>query len=387
MSGRTTYPVAVWVVWVVLLPWALLVLGVVLVAMTELGNLPFDNANLWWLGGAVPLAGLCFLYGLARKRRALARFTSARLAPLLTATANPTRQAARAGLVVLAALMLVTAILGPRWGIYMDKQKVRGVDIVVAVDVSRSMLTADVEPNRLARAKLDIRHQLIDRSVFRRANRLGLIAFAGSTSLKVPLTTDHMAFRTQLEALNVGSAPRGGTAIAQAITKAGDLFVRSPKEATKVILLFTDGEDHEGGPVEAAGAAYADHGIKVFTIGVGDAGRAVGGQVPADQAESGKPLLYEGQIVFSKLDVAGLEEIAGAAGGRYAPLRNLHALVNAISSMWKAELTTEERQRHRPRYQIFVAVALALMGFEMLLTERRPTSADAMQRLWQQERT
>jgi len=383
MNRRANYPLGTWVLLVIGVPVALMVIGIALAAATFIGDLPYDNADLWWIGGVVPLAGLMALYGVTRRRRALLRFTSASLAPLLTAGLSPTKQAIRAGLMVLALLLLVVGILGPRWGIYLEKQKVRGVDIVVAVDVSRSMLARDLAPNRLERAKQVIRQQLIERAVFRQANRLALIAFAGSTSLKVPLTTDHLAFRRQLEGLDPASAPRGGTAISTAIRRASDLFAQSTEEATKIILLFTDGEDHEGDAVAAAREAYDESGIKVFTIGVGDLSRTVGAEVPSTD-ESGKPLLYDGQIVFSKLDVAGLQEIAAAVGGRYAPLEDFHALVQAIAGMWKAELSVEERQRHRPRYQWFIAGALLLLMIESITTDRRSVAADAPRRLWQE---
>ena len=283
------------------------------------------------------------------------------------------------------AVMLVAAILGLRWGIYLEKQKVYGVDIVVALDVSRSMLASDVKPNRLARAKQEIREQLTERAVFRGGHRLGLMAFAGTTSLRLPLTTDHPSFRSKLKDLRVGIVPRGGTAIGRAIREAADLFAKSPEQATKIILLFTDGEDHEGGADLAAKEAYEEHGIRIFTIGVGDVALSAGAQVPADESGGAKALLHDGQIVFSKLDVQALRRIAEASRGRYAALEDLHLLVDAIANMRKTELTTEERMRHRPRYQWFLAAALLLLGFETIIGERRSSIQDVPRRAWQQE--
>ncbi len=224
MNPRPLYPLTTHASWALALPLALIVLGVVLVAMTDAGELLFDNPHLWWLGGGVPVAGLLVLYGVVRRRRALERFASVELAPLLALRISPLRQALRAGLIVIAILMIAAAVIGPRWGIYLEKQKVHGVDIVVALDVSRSMLAQDVAPNRLERAKREIRQQLVERAPFQHTNRLALLAFAGSTSLRLPLTTDHISFRSKLQALGVGSAPLGGTAIAEAIRAAGDLF-------------------------------------------------------------------------------------------------------------------------------------------------------------------
>ena len=286
---------------------------------------------------------------------------------------------------VLAVVMLVAAILGPRWGIYMEKRSVYGVDIVVAVDVSRSMLAQDIEPSRLERVRREIRQQLTERRVFQGAHRLALLAFAGSTSLSVPLTTDHLAFRSKLTDLSIHSAPRGGTVITRAIRAAGDLFAKSPEEATKIILLFTDGEDHEGNPVEAAAEAYANHGIRLFTIGAGDAGGTFGAEVPASDTGDGTHVLYDGQIVFSKLDVAGLRQIAEAGHGEYAPVQDLHLLVDAIAKMRRAELSTEERQRHKPRYQWFLAMALLLLGLETMLSDHSKHDEGLPRRAWQVE--
>ncbi len=413
MTRRSLYPMSIWIAWVILLPLALIALGFALFATTDADTLLFDNARLWWLGGLGPVAGLVVIFGVTRRRRALERFCGtdrssgtdfpvghtdpAPLAPLLAARVSPSRQAIRAAMIVVATLMVATAVIGPRWGIYLEKQKVYGVDIVVALDVSRSMLARDVDPNRLERAKREIRQQLTERAVFQHANRLALLAFAGSTSLRLPLTTDHLAFRSKLETIRVGSAPRGGTAIAEAIRAATDLFARSPEEATKIILLFTDGEDHTGGPVEAAKVAFEVHGIRTFAIGVGDPARTVGVQVPiavddknvrpTRQSIDGrsKPLLHDGQIVFSKLDVAGLLQIADAGEGEFAPLPDLNRLVDALAGMRKTRLTADERIRHKPRYQWFLAIALAMLGLETMINERRSSITDVPQRIWQQE--
>ena len=116
----------------------------------------------------------------------------------------------------------------------------------------------------------------------------------------------------------------------------------------------------QGGPIEEARVAFKDQGIRIFTIGVGDAARTVGVEVPTSEGER-KQLLHDGQIVFSRLDVDGLRNIAEAGGGDYAPLVQLYQVVNRIAGMRRAELSAEERMRHRPRYQWFVALALLIL--------------------------
>jgi len=381
---RPVYPLLPWLICAVIVPLGLVAAGAVLTTVIDVHTLLFDHPDLWWLGGVVPSAGILVLVARYGKARALARFASPALAPLLTQRISPLKQAFRAGLLVLALTFLVAAIIGPRWGIYLTQEKVRGVDVVVALDVSRSMLATDVAPNRLEAAKRQIRRQLTERTVFKRANRFGLIAFAGSTSLRMPLTTDTLAFRTKLEALDPSDVPRGGTAVANAIRRGVDLFAKSPEEATRVLMIVTDGEDHEGDPVAEAQLAWEEHHIRVYTLGVGDPSLSVGARVPKS-AESGKPLLHDGQIVFSKLDVDTLRQVASVGHGQYVPMHHLHELVNAIAGMHQTELSTEDRIRHKPRYQWFVLAALLALALETLMSDARPGEAAVAKRVWQQE--
>lgn len=385
MTTRPLYPLGLWLGHVLIAPLVLMGLGAVIVAASDARTLVFDNPDLWWLGGIVPLSAALTVYGVVRRRRALFRFASSPVAGLLAPTVSPARQALRAGLFAVSIVLLLTALIGPRWGTYLEKQRVFGVDVVVALDVSRSMLATDVGPNRLERAKRELRQQFTERGAFRNAHRLGLLAFAGGTSLRLPLTTDHVAFRSKLDDMRVGTVPRGGTAIAQAIRAAVDLFAKSPQEATKVIVLCTDGEDHEGGPVEEAKVAWTQHGIHVFTIGVGDAARSAGAEVPSAEGAGQKPLLQNGQIVFSKPDVDGLRKTAEAGGGDYAALTDLHRVVDRIAGLRGTELTTEERMRHRPQYQWFLAAALLLLTLEPMLSEVRRGDQTRIRRTWQEE--
>ncbi|MGB0716857.1 MAG: vWA domain-containing protein, partial [Phycisphaerae bacterium] len=255
------------------------------------------------------------------------------------------------------------------------------VDIVAVVDVSKSMLARDLKPNRLERAKEEIRQQLTERAVFAQGHRLALMLFSGGTVTRLPLTTDHQAFREKLADVRVGTVRRGGTNIGYALEEATDLFARSPERATRIILLFTDGEDHEERGAAVAKLAYDESGIRVFPIGIGDPASTIGAQVP--NADGGdKPMLHEGQIVFSKLDVEGLRNIADAGGGRYAPISNLNRVVDAIAKMRQSKLTTEERMRHRPRYQWFLTAALILMAIEIGISQKRVSTPQADERVW-----
>lgn len=382
---RVLYPISSWLAATVVLPVLLMAAGLVIVLSVDRSLLAFDGSGYWWAGAAALLAGVLLVVGALRSRRAVDRFAGIDLAPLLCLRLRPMRKVIRGGLLVCALLFLAAAILGPRWGTYLEKQKVRGVDIVVALDVSRSMLARDIDPNRLQRAKRELSQQLTERGAFHGQNRLGLIAFAGATSLRLPLTTDHAAFRNKLEQLRTGSVPRGGTAIAKAIDAATDLFSVSPPDATKIILLVTDGEDHEENPVDAAANAFKERGIHVYTVAAGDPNSTVGAQVPMNENPGAPPLLYDGQIVFSKVSDETLKAMAAAAQGEYVPLESFSRLVAKMASLEGKELGTEERLRLRPQYQWFAAVCLLLLFWESALSEFARSGPDEPIRGWQLE--
>jgi Ca-activated chloride channel family protein len=370
--------------WVLIVPALLAVVGAVAMLAAPSGSLGFDGMSLVWLLLAAPAAVALGCYAHARRRAAMGRFVSDTLAPLLAGEVSPTRQAIRAGLMVTVLLLVGVAVLGPRWGLYMEKTEAHGVDVVAAIDVSRSMLARDLAPNRLEYAKRTIREQLTERSAFGRMNRLGLLAFAGSTSMKVPLTLDQPFFRQALEQIDLTSAPRGGTAIAEAIYESAAFFKTSPKEAAKILLIFTDGEDHVGDPVTAAKEMFDEYGIVTYCIGVGDPTLPAGAEVPADATPGSKPLVHEGQLVFSKLNPEALSTIAEAGQGRYVPAADFGLLIGHLSQLQKQKITAEERQRRMPRYQWFLAAALLLLTMEPLIARRRRAAAQ-ITRVWQQE--
>ena len=353
--------------------------------LTDLGKLPLDRLDYGWLIAVGPALGLLGVYAAWRRRRALQQLTSPALAGSLCPQASSGRAGLQVGLVACAAVATTIALMGPRWGVYLEKREAYGVDVVVAMDVSRSMLAHDLDPSRLAYAKQQVRTQLTERNVFGPGNRLGLLAFAGNASMKVPLSLDHGFFRTAVDQLNLGSAPRGGTALAEAIYEAANFFSSSPEEATKVILLLTDGEDHEGDPVAAAQHVAEEYGVRVFTVGVGDPTRSAGAEVPSGPEPGSQPLVYDGQIVYSKLNEPYLRSIAEAGGGMYSRVSDFHRLVDALAQLEKHQLTTEEREQYVPRYQWFAAAALVLLTIETLLAQRRTRTASATLRRWTTE--
>jgi Ca-activated chloride channel homolog len=329
----------------------------------------FANPKMLWLLLVLPPALLAFFWWSGRVRQnLLTQFIQARLLPTLTIGISTTRQKIRLGCLVLAVACLILALARPQWGFDWQEVKQRGLDIVVAIDTSKSMLAEDIAPNRLARAKL----AALDLMQRARADRLGLVAFAGSAFLQCPLTIDDSAFRQSVEALDVNIIPQGGTAIAEAITTA--LTAYKEGDNYKVLVLFTDGEDHDSGAVEAAEKA-AKEGLRIFTIGMGTAdGELL--HVKDAQGKTDYVRDEQGNVVKSHLNERLLQQIAGATeGGFYLPLRGAK-VIDTLYDEGLAKLPKTQHQekfvrQYHERYHWPLAVAIVLLLVEMLFPERK----------------
>jgi len=322
----------------------------------------FANPHMLWLLLVLPPALLAFFWWSARQRRQLlTQFIQARLLPGLTVGISAARQKIRVGCLVLAVTCLILALARPQWGFDWEEIKQRGLDIVVAIDTSKSMLATDIAPNRLARAKL----AALDLMQRAKADRLGLVAFAGSAFLQCPLTIDDAAFRQSVEALDVNIIPQGGTAIAEAIETA--LTAYKEGDNYKVLVLLTDGEDHDSGALEAAEKA-AKEGLRIFTIGIGT---AEGEILPSDSVRD-----ENGNVVKSHLNQQLLQQIAGATeGGFYLPLRGAKA-IDTLYDQGLAKLPKSQHQeklvrQYHERYHWPLAAAILLLLVEMLFPERK----------------
>ena len=321
----------------------------------------FEYPHLLWLLLVIPPALAAFLWwGEGVKQKLLVQFVEARLLESLTVGLSPTRRKWRYALLIMAAALLIIAIVRPQNGY--DKEEVRqtGLDIVVAVDTSKSMLATDIAPNRLARAKL----AALELMQTAKADRLGLVAFAGDAFLSCPLTIDDTAFQQSVQALDVNSIPQGGTALAAALDEAMTAF--KEKDHFKVLVLLTDGEDNDEGALAAAKKA-AEAGLKIFTIGIGSKeGDLLNPDLVRDE---------QGNAVKSHLNEALLQEIAGAAGGFYLPLRG----AETINSLYERGLEPLPKssgheklvRRYHEQFQWPLAAAVLLLIAEMFLPERK----------------
>jgi len=329
----------------------------------------FANPQVLWLLLVLPPLLLVFLvWAWKSRQRLLTGFVQARLLPSLLAGVSPARVKIRAALLCLAVVFLIAALARPQWGFRWEEVKMRGLDIVVAIDTSRSMLAEDIAPNRLARAKL----AALDLVQQAKTDRLGLVAFAGSAFLQCPLTTDDAAFRQSVEALDVRIIPDGGTALAEAIKTASTAFKEG--DNYKVLVLFSGGEDQDQGAVDAAREA-AKAGMKIFTIGFGKPeGELLRIQQPNGSTDYVRD--DEGNVVKSRLNEDLLRQIASATeGGFYLPMQGAKPIETlyekGLAPLPKSESGERLVKRYFERYHWPLAVAIALILAELLFPERK----------------
>src|SRR5437588_4823235 len=220
-----------------------------------------------WLWGLllIPLLIALFMRAEHRALKRLQQFVSARLLPQLAGTVNRPRRTMRFGLQSLGLGLAIVSLAQPRWGYTFEDVKRTGLDLLIAVDTSRSMLSNDVQPNRLERVKLAA-HDLITEL---QGDRVGLIAFAGRAFLQAPLTIDYDAALESINDLDTKTIPEGGTNISDAVTLAIQTFGKTAT-GNRALIIFTDGEELSGNAVKEAKTA-ADAGVRIFTIGVGTA--------------------------------------------------------------------------------------------------------------------
>lgn len=336
---------------------------------------------IWLLAGAVACAALIWQYrrfDLAQ-RAALAQFAAERLLPRLTSSVSATRRRAKRILFTLGVGLLFVALARPQAGFEWQETHRKGLELLFAVDTSKSMLAQDMKPDRLTRAKLGVK----DLVAKLKGDGVGLVAFAGNAFLQCPVTLDYDAFRESLDALDTTTIPHGGSDLAAAIRESEAVF-KTRTTAEKILVLITDGEDLGGEGITAAEAA-AKQGVKIFTVGVGGAN---GELVPVPNENGGTDFAKDdnGQFVKSHLDEDTLKKIAEATGGIYQPLGTQGEGLVKIYDEGLASFTREDlnsRQAKVPLEKFYwplLAALLCLVG-EMLIGNRRsvgqPKSAPA----------
>ncbi len=332
----------------------------------HLGNVKM--LYLFWL-----LPVLVFFYAWAAYRRAAAlkAFVEEGLMERIGLSHSSSGRVWKAVLFTIAFACVALSIARPGWNPKPQKIERRGRDIMILLDVSKSMLAEDLLPNRLERAKIAIADMLEKLE----GDRVGLIAFAGTAVLKVPLTTDYGFFRLVLDEIDVNSVSRGGTKIGDAVRKALDEGFGDQERKYKDIILITDGEDHDSFPVEAAEEA-GQRGVRIIAIGLGDENE--GRRIPLTDEDGNRYFLtYQGREVWSRLDASTLRRmVAATPGGKYLnvatgtiDLGDVYSKL--IAGEEKREIESKTMELYEEKFQIFIAAAIGLLSLEAIVGERR----------------
>ncbi len=328
----------------------------------------FFRIEMLFLLWTVPGLVLLYLYGRQKRIKILNDFASPRGLQAIVPATGRSRRRVKAGLVLLTALFVILALAGPKYGYHWQEIEQKGIDIIVALDCSKSMLATDIEPSRLDRAKREV----YDLLTMLQGDRVGLVAFAGTAFLQCPLTIDYDAFHLFLKALAPGFLPVGGTDLTAAVFTALEGFEKTTK-AEKAIILITDGENTgSGDPLQAAGQAR-EQGVTLFCIGVGK-----GDGVPLPEPEGGFKKDPTGKIVLSSLDEETLKKMAVMTGGTYARSVAGDMDLDAIymkqirGKMEATTVTGGRKQVFEDRYQWPLAIAIILFIVELFVATVPP---------------
>ncbi len=313
-------------------------------------------------------AYLAVFASLQRGRKALlSKFAALNLLPSLEVNLSKFKVWLKGVCVALAIMFMLLALARPQWGYKWEEQRHVGLDIVFALDTSKSMLAEDIKPNRLERSKLAI-SDILERLD---GDRVGLVAFSGQAFLQCPVTLDYGAFKMSLEALDTNIIQRGGTNIAAAIDEADAALANTKNQ--KIIILISDGEELESSGIARAEKISKEQNAKIFTLGVGS---TTGEPIPVRDERGDLTFLKDenGKLVSSVLNEDLLKKVAQATGGFYASLAENgmdEIFENGISKEVKSELSSRMKKVAIERFQIPLAIAIAIIVFELLLGTRR----------------
>jgi len=329
----------------------------------------FANPEYFYLYWLIPVIILFYVVVFKYKKRLLKRLGDEELVKRLTINVSKKKQVWKVVLLTTIFIFLVFALANPQIGTKLEEVKRRGIDIFIALDVSKSMLAEDIAPNRLEKAK----HQISSFVEQLQGDRVGLIVFSGLAFVQCPLTLDYSAAKLFLNDVEVGIIPQPGTAISEAIKTAMRSF-SSRELKYKVLVLITDGEDHEGDPLEIAKEASKE-GVIIYTIGIGSPQGAPIPEYNQYGVKTGYKKDRNGQIITTKLDVLTLEKIAFETGGKFYISTTgeveLNKILDEISEMEKKELASRKFTQFEDRFQIFLFIGLIFLILETLLSERR----------------
>ena len=327
----------------------------------------FENIEFIYLLILIPVLIIVFIIGRKIRKRSLKRFGDPEILNQLMPFLSVNRPVVKFLFILFALVFIILGMARPQFGSKLEEIKRKGIEIVIALDVSNSMLAEDIQPNRLEKAK-----QAIARLVEKLADdKIGLIVFAGDAYVQIPITSDYTSAKMFLSSINTQIVPKQGTAIGSAI----DLGINSfspDNEASKALIIITDGEDHDNNAVSLATEA-AEKGIIIHAIGVGTPN---GTPIPV---YSGNQRSFrkdrQGNVIITKLNEKILREITNAGNGSYIRATNnrlgLNMLFDQISDIEKKELETRIYSEYDEKFQYMIGLALILILFDFILLERK----------------
>ena len=327
----------------------------------------FAHIYYFYLLAIIPVFVVLLVLFLLWKRKTLAKYGDWAVIRNLIPDYSVWKSILKFILVMVALASLVVALADPQTGSRLEKVKRKGIDLMICLDVSNSMMAQDIKPNRLERAKQSI-VRLIDNL---EGDRIGIIVFAGKAYTQLPITTDYAAAKMFTASINTSIVTTQGTAIGEAIEVAANGFGES--KHNKAIVVITDGEDHEGNVLEQAEEAVKKN-IAIYTIGMG---LAEGAPIPvySGDVQTGYRKDKEGQTIMSKLDETLLQQIAGVGKGMYVRATTsetgLNKIFDDISKIEKSEIEEKQFSDYEDRFQYFVAFALFLLILDLFVFERK----------------
>lgn len=325
----------------------------------------FEEPAYLYLLLLLPVLALLYWYSNYRRRRAIRKFGDPELMAMLMPDVSKYRPDVKFGIIWLVVGLFSLLLARPQFGSKLETVKRQGVEVMIALDISNSMLAQDVQPSRLAKAKR-LLAQLVDKM---ENDKVGMIVFAGDAFTQLPITSDYISAKMFLESIDPSLISKQGTAIGAAINLATRSF--TPQEGVgRAVIVITDGENHEGGAVEAATEA-AKKGIQVNVLGVG---LPDGAPIPMEGTNDYRKD-REGNVIVTRLNEAMCQEIAKAGNGLYVRVDNTNnaqkAIGQEINKMAKADVETQVYTEFNEQFQAVAWFILILLLVEMLILERK----------------
>ncbi|MBA2112956.1 vWA domain-containing protein [Bremerella alba] len=332
-------------------------------------DIHFGNPGSLVLIALVAIGLAVSAWAMVARRHALGKFFPIVSRPGFKRPVTSSRRWLSAALVSVSLVLIAIGLLDVRWGKTWQEVPQKGIEVMFVLDVSRSMLAEDATPNRLQRAKQQIK-DMVDAMP---GNRVGLVVFAGDTRQAVPLTTHYEDFKQRLDAVGPHTIRSGGSRLGDALDAASHGFISKTNDH-KAIVVFTDGEDQESKPVEVAMNLFNDKGIRIFTVGLGDMDQ--GARIPETDLAQGGYVQYQGQQVWSKMNGRTLQEIATDTNGAYIPAGTSQVDMadvyrRYVANVEQTEFETAKINSYIPRFQWFAVPALAVLLLEVFVATRR----------------